>query len=137
MTSLVVQWLRLHASNAGDAGSIPGQGTKILFLILFLAAKNKNSLKKKKKASFREKDTPAVQNSNACPFLAFWEKERQNTQFLLQVILPLLHNIALHFNKFTLIPLTCNRRVLRYFLMERKFNFLRIQKSKLPRNVVS
>ena len=24
------QWLRLHASNAGDAGSIPGQGTKVL-----------------------------------------------------------------------------------------------------------
>ena len=31
MTSLVVQWLRLHASNAGNAGSIPGQGTKILY----------------------------------------------------------------------------------------------------------
>ena len=29
-TSLAVQWLRLHASNAGDAGSIPGLGTKIL-----------------------------------------------------------------------------------------------------------
>ena len=29
-TSLVVQWLRLRASNAGGAGSIPGQGTKIL-----------------------------------------------------------------------------------------------------------
>jgi len=28
-TSLVVQWLRLHASNARDMGSIPGQGTKI------------------------------------------------------------------------------------------------------------
>ena len=28
-TSLVVQWLRLCASNAGDMGSIPGQGTKI------------------------------------------------------------------------------------------------------------
>ena len=27
--SLVVQWLRLCASTAGDAGSIPGQGTKI------------------------------------------------------------------------------------------------------------
>ena len=27
--SLVVQWLRLHASNAGGMGSIPGQGTKI------------------------------------------------------------------------------------------------------------
>ena len=28
-TSLVVQWLRLHAPNAGGLGSIPGQGTKI------------------------------------------------------------------------------------------------------------
>ena len=27
--SLVVQWPRLHSSNAVDAGSIPGQGTKI------------------------------------------------------------------------------------------------------------
>ena len=28
-TSLVVQWLRLCASNAGGADSIPGRGTKI------------------------------------------------------------------------------------------------------------
>ena len=28
-TSLAVQWLRLHASTAGGAGSIPGTGTKI------------------------------------------------------------------------------------------------------------
>ena len=28
-TSLVVQWLRLHASTTGDAGLIPGQGIKI------------------------------------------------------------------------------------------------------------
>ena len=27
-TSLVAQWLRLHAPNAGAPGSIPGQGTK-------------------------------------------------------------------------------------------------------------
>ena len=27
--SLAVQWLRLHASNAGDMGWIPGRGTKI------------------------------------------------------------------------------------------------------------
>ena len=27
-TSLVVQWLRLHAPNTGDPGSIPGQGTR-------------------------------------------------------------------------------------------------------------
>ena len=26
---MVVQWLRLHASNLGGVGSIPGQGTKI------------------------------------------------------------------------------------------------------------
>ena len=29
-TSLVVQWLGFHAITAGDTGSIPGQGTKIL-----------------------------------------------------------------------------------------------------------
>ena len=28
-TSLVVQWLRLHASTAGGTGSVPGRGTKI------------------------------------------------------------------------------------------------------------
>ena len=28
-TSLVVQWLRLHAANAGSMGLIPSQGTKI------------------------------------------------------------------------------------------------------------
>ena len=28
-TSLVVQWLRFHTSNAGVMGSIPAQGTKI------------------------------------------------------------------------------------------------------------
>ena len=27
-TSLVAQWLRLHAPNAGGPGSIPGQGTR-------------------------------------------------------------------------------------------------------------
>ena len=27
-TSLPVQWLRLHTSNAGDTALIPGQGTK-------------------------------------------------------------------------------------------------------------
>ena len=27
-TSLSVQWLRLHSSNEGDLGSIPGEGTR-------------------------------------------------------------------------------------------------------------
>ena len=30
---LVVQWLRLCAANAGDMGSIPGQGTKIPYVV--------------------------------------------------------------------------------------------------------
>ena len=30
----MVQWLKLYASNAGDAGSIPGQGTKIPHTVL-------------------------------------------------------------------------------------------------------
>ena len=30
ITSLAVQWLRLHASTPGGTGSTPGQGTKIL-----------------------------------------------------------------------------------------------------------
>ena len=34
-TSQVVQWLRLHASNAGGMGLIPGQGTKIPHATLF------------------------------------------------------------------------------------------------------
>ena len=38
---LVVQWVRLHASNAAGAGLIPGQGTKIPHAL---------SQKKKKKA---------------------------------------------------------------------------------------
>ena len=29
-TSLAVQWLRFHTPNAGDTGSIPGWGTKIM-----------------------------------------------------------------------------------------------------------
>ena len=33
-TSLVVQWLRLHAPNAGALGSIPDQGTSAMGLKL-------------------------------------------------------------------------------------------------------
>ena len=32
--SLVVQWLRLHAPNAGDPGSIPDQGIRLHMLQL-------------------------------------------------------------------------------------------------------
>ena len=42
-TSLVVQWLRLWTSNAGDEGSIPCQGIKILH-----AARSDQKKKKRK-----------------------------------------------------------------------------------------
>ena len=48
-TSLEVQWLRLRASNAGDAGLIPGQGTKIPH-----DSKTKKKKKKKLMGMFRE-----------------------------------------------------------------------------------
>ena len=43
-TSLVVQWLRLHTSNAEDMGSIPSQGTKVSHVV-WCGQKNKNKNK--------------------------------------------------------------------------------------------
>ena len=43
-TSLVVQWLRLHAPNAGGLGSIPGQGTRSHMLQLGSRTTCKRSL---------------------------------------------------------------------------------------------
>ena len=43
-TSLVVQWLRLHVSNVGGMGSIPGQGTKIPHAEHGTAEKKKRSM---------------------------------------------------------------------------------------------
>ena len=47
-TSLAVQWLRLHASTAGGAGSIPGWGTKILHAV------RRGQKKKEKKSSAQD-----------------------------------------------------------------------------------
>ena len=47
-TSLTVQWLRLHAFNAGHLGSIPGWGTKIPYAIWC------SQKKKKKKAAISD-----------------------------------------------------------------------------------
>ena len=46
-TSLVAQWLRLCVSNTRGVGSIPGRGTKILYVTLH------SQKKKKKDASHR------------------------------------------------------------------------------------
>ena len=45
---LVVQWLRLCSANAGDRGSIPGQGTKILHSAWQSPKMNKKKKKEKK-----------------------------------------------------------------------------------------
>ena len=48
-TSLAVWWLRLRASTAGGAGSIPGWGTKILHAVWCRQKKKElNTIKKKK-----------------------------------------------------------------------------------------
>ena len=52
-TSLAVQWLRFHASNAGAAGLIPGWGTKIPH-----AAWHGQIFKKRKKE--RKKEPPGL-----------------------------------------------------------------------------
>ena len=63
-TSLVVQWLRLQASNARDVGLIPGRGTKIA-----CAARPK---KKKKK--------PKIFSNLDCPCYSVESKEVEITQ---------------------------------------------------------
>ena len=50
-TSLVIQWLRLFTSTAGGAGSIPGQGTKILH-----AVQHGQEIKRKKKKKKERKE---------------------------------------------------------------------------------
>ena len=47
-TSLEVQWLRLHSSNAGGPGSIPGQGTRSHTLQLRPGTINKYNASKMK-----------------------------------------------------------------------------------------
>ena len=53
-TSLVVQWLRLGASNAGGMGSIPAWGTKIPHA---MQCSQKNKQKKKTKLNLELKPT--------------------------------------------------------------------------------
>ena len=44
-TSLVIQWIRLQASNVGHMGSVPGQGTKIAPCHAVQQKKNNNNNK--------------------------------------------------------------------------------------------
>ena len=46
-TSLAIQWLRLCASNAEGADSIPGQGTKIPYAVQRGRKNNKKLIKHK------------------------------------------------------------------------------------------
>ena len=53
--SLAAQRLRLHSSNAGSTGSIPGWGTKVLH-----AAEHIQNVKKKKKKLSQKNLTPIL-----------------------------------------------------------------------------
>ena len=61
-TSLVVQWLRLCTSNAGGAGLIPGQGTKIPHAVVC-------SKKKKKKTKLTSQIMPLLTEVHCLPQL--------------------------------------------------------------------
>ena len=54
-TSLVIQWLRLWASNEGDMGCIPGWGSKIPHAPW--CGKTKKEIKKKKKEKIKNLDS--------------------------------------------------------------------------------
>ena len=54
-TSLVAQWLRLCASNAGGVGSIPGQGTKTPHATKH-DQKTRTKKKKKQETQRKQKD---------------------------------------------------------------------------------
>jgi len=56
--SLAAQWLRLHYSNAGSTGSIPGWGTKILHAVKHI--QNVKKKKQKKKQLSQENLTPIL-----------------------------------------------------------------------------
>ena len=57
-TSLAVQWLRLCASNAGGAGSIPGRGTKMIPHATWRDPKKKKKKKSMVKVRKESKTTP-------------------------------------------------------------------------------
>ena len=70
-TSLMVQWLRLHASNAGGAGSIPDQGTRShmpQLKIPHASTKDPACLNKDWRAKIPQAatKTPNSQNKNLC-----------------------------------------------------------------------
>ena len=58
-TSLVVQWLRLSASMAGDTGSISGQGTNIPYAV----PPEKKKKKRKKKVRVSNRDVTVIYES--------------------------------------------------------------------------
>ena len=70
-TSFVVQWLRLHASTAGDTDLIPGQGTKVLHATLHgppSPQKKKKGRKEKKNRHFIKHLDLFVKCSFLCDF---------------------------------------------------------------------
>ena len=85
-TSLVVQWLRLHTSNAGCQDSIPGQGTRSHMPQLRLSiAKQTNKYlnKQTKNLKARNEKIPEVFALKLCPPLGFSGACSRGSEFFL------------------------------------------------------
>lgn len=85
----MVEWLRLHAANAGEAASIPGQGTRLHVLQLRpVAAKQINSLKERKKFQIIQKHFILHKRINRPS-----EAGDQDEHSLRQSVIPLFKNL--------------------------------------------
>ena len=116
-TFLVVQWLRLHASNAGVLGSVPGQGTRSHMLQLRLSTKKFLFFLK----SYQRCNKPGLglASSRNQKYLKLWSLRGKNQDVLVQLCsvaqsCPSLCNpmdcstgpsIAVHSSKFVLLIL--------------------------------
>ena len=78
-TSLLVQWLRFHASNAGAEGSIPGQRTKIPHYVRHSQKKEcwLNSLKENEAIL-------CIKSRSEARLLELWSKVRSGSSRKLQ-----------------------------------------------------
>ena len=82
-TSLVIQWLRFHTSDAGDLGLIPGQGTRSHMLQLRVCMP---PLKIPHAAMKMEDPGTKTRHSQIDKFFKVPEKKKREESFLTKVI---------------------------------------------------
>ena len=68
-TSLVVQWLRLHAPNAGGLGSIPDWGTRVFWSNNQIASVREGKTRKIQRGKCEEKNKRILPRTEVDGFL--------------------------------------------------------------------